>query len=356
MPTLLWMCAALAAPQPSLDGSLADVAELRFSVAFHGDAVVTRGWSWSPPTGRVTAVGGAGTFVLGHPATDGERELERLFLADTFWLDPALHVAWAAAGTLVLEDRGTVVAGGRVLHAADLVYPPIPGATAGDVHALQLDDAGVVMAWTWRPLAGAPALTATFEDRVQVGPLRIAGLRRVTGATDIREVRVRDLGWTPVGTAISSGADSPPVVHVTRGGCRFASAHVAWRDPPPARALPAAEGVFDQELIVAGPSGAVRQGWSGTTLALADERWLATSEILGCDFGALDDAALRAALEPLHDRDRATALAVLWGWAWGSGTLGTAAGPLVAWIRRDAVACARLHECEAIYADLRRVR
>lgn len=342
--------------EPAGTDHLDEVASLSFSVAFSGDGGgESRSWTWRPPTGEVS--GATCWFRLGLAQTTAERACESLFLADVFWLEPRLHVAWAKGGDAALEDLGPDVLDGAEVRRFVLQYPAQSGGyTPGDAHELLVDETGALVAWRYRPHAGPAALTATFEAPIQVGPLRVATLRRVEGASGWREVRAYDVSWTPVGAAVSAAPDRAPVITVTPSGCRLGSARVGWRAPRPSQQPPAGVGPFDQTLLVSDQRGAVAHEWSSTTLDQADAGWLATSGVLGCDFRSIDEASLRNALEGLSAPDRRVAVAALWTWGWGSGTFDARVAVLAASLRRSVSACASSGDCEGVYAALRRVR
>jgi hypothetical protein len=353
------VAAASASPlvDPAGTDHLEEVERLSFSLVFLGaGGREEHAWAWRPATGEVagSAAGGGHTFVLGAARTEEDRWWEERFLADTFWLSPALHVTWAAGGGAALEDDGPDARYGGARRVT-LRYPPDAGGySPGDAHELWVDGDGELVAWSWRPHAGAPALTATFEASVQVGPLRIATLRRVEGA-DLREVRVGGLSWTPAGTAISAGVDAAPVVVAGPGGCRLGAARVGRRAPGVERPLPGASGPYDEALTVTGPDGVAAHRWSSHTLGQADP-WMAQSGLFGCDFGALDAPAVERELDALDGTDRGVAVAVLWAWGWGSGVFDRRLDPLAPVLRRAASSCARTGSCDAIYGALGRVR
>jgi hypothetical protein len=168
---------------------LSEVAEIRFTfrVERSGAKPVARHWTWRPAEQRVTrsttgdddetTTVSYARNAAPHDWSPDAREADRQFINDTFWLLPALHLAWAGPDVTV-EDCGRVVfpIGAKEARLVLVRYPASGGGyTPGDTYSLFLDDRDRIVGWHFhRGGSQKPTLTTTFENHRRFEPLLIA--------------------------------------------------------------------------------------------------------------------------------------------------------------------------------------
>ncbi len=149
-----------------------------FNVERDGELGASRQWRWWPRTNVVSRQVDGETYTYDRDEmSDADREVDRQFINDSFWLSPPLHVSWAGPDVRVADEgEASMPIGDGEARKLVVAYPADGGGyTPGDVYELFLDDEGLIRAWVFRR-GGAeePTLVTTFSDYVLVSPLRIA--------------------------------------------------------------------------------------------------------------------------------------------------------------------------------------
>lgn len=196
-------------------------------------------------------------------------------------------------------------------------------------------------------------LSASFEDYRPLGPLAIARVRRVSDGTT---VVVRDLDWTPIGTAIAVGADGlDDFVYLAADTCRIGPLTVARKVAPrPEDPVQAGSGTrWDRSLVVRVGAAKAAHRWSAAALALEDASWLYDAGFLGCDLWRLDDEGVRAALAGMERDERALLLTLVLEWVSATMDVRFGAGLVAGEVHRRAVGCAETGRCEEVLGWLR---
>lgn len=144
-----------------------------------------RTWEWSPRTNIVTYSGPVGEQKLATIRYDRDtlndksspqvREVDAMFINDSYWLLMPLHLSWSKDVKLEYTGYQNTPLKKSIAQQVIVSYPAAAGGyTPGDMYRLYLDDTWRIVQWTYHK-AGAiePTLATIWAQDEQVGPLRL---------------------------------------------------------------------------------------------------------------------------------------------------------------------------------------
>lgn len=165
-----------------------EVREIRFTFHVKKSAEapeVSRGWIWQPKENRVTLEqeGREPLTFYRHglaAGTEEERQADKMFINDQYWLLFPLRLAWDE-GILMQSEPAVAPGTGEDCDMVRVTYAPEGGYTPGDVYELFVDAGGKTLAWKYYPGGAAdPGRVTTWEDYQSFGPLQISLNRPAT--------------------------------------------------------------------------------------------------------------------------------------------------------------------------------
>lgn len=171
-----------------------DTIRFTFNVE-RGAERIKRAWRWDVADDRVTY---RGPDADGRPTVARYRrrkveglvagpkqQFDPLFINDTFWLLPALHLSWSKAPRIADHGQANLpIGGGTARHVAVTYSDKGGGYTPGDAYDLFLDEQHQIVQWMFRRSNRTQAtLTCTWDDYVELGPLRIAREHRTANGS-----------------------------------------------------------------------------------------------------------------------------------------------------------------------------
>lgn len=191
MLTTLLATAALALqpPPPTLDQLILEAGADRldtittlgftFRVEKEGKEVAARSWSWDRMANTVTRTVGSETltFTPGSPNNDAERKADAQWINDSYWFSPVLHLSWAEEPNITSEGDCELFGDLERPFSCLLVQYKGDGGgyTPGDAYRLYVGADNRIGGWDYIPAGKTePAMTTTFSDYTEAGPLKVA--------------------------------------------------------------------------------------------------------------------------------------------------------------------------------------
>jgi len=142
------------------------IEEINFSFVVNpGDNESVRTWKWLPKTGDVTLFQNENEITYNqNNVKENQKQYDRLFVNDSFWLTFPFHMVWDDIEFSVEENMISPI---EAVECDKIIvkYPTEGGYTPGDRYDVYINDKFHIIEWSYYPNgADKPRLTNTFED------------------------------------------------------------------------------------------------------------------------------------------------------------------------------------------------
>ncbi|MGY5848873.1 hypothetical protein [Salegentibacter sp. F14] len=154
-----------------------DVKEIKFTFNVKtGDSVRTsRSWHWSTGKNQIRLTEGdvSRTYIKDGSIADDEKELDKKFINDSYWLLFPFQIIWSNAQ--ISEEKITKAPISKEeMRSITVSYPSEGGYTPGDSYEIYYQDDLILKEWVYKSADGSRESPTTWEDYQDFNGLKIA--------------------------------------------------------------------------------------------------------------------------------------------------------------------------------------